>query len=189
MTIKTANENETPNLLAQRAADSAPSRAALAEATAKLESLRLQRNAASAVLESLEKEASVGAAEMIERAKALIKKGEVPTLITPDELRQARQALRTIEGAIPIQDRDVQALMFSVCREVRRNLRPCRQRIIVRIAAAIKELEAAAKEEDEVVSVVSRAGVNAALVGYLQIPELSVMKAWLSAMRAEGYDF
>ena len=181
----------TPNPLqeAQRAADSAPSRTALAEATTKLESLRLQRNKASAVLEALEKEASVGAAEMIERARALIKKGEVPTLITPDELRQARQALRTIEGAIQIQERDSQSVMFSVCREVRRNLRPCRQRIIVRIAAAIKELHAAAKEEDEVLSVVSRAGVNVALVGYLQIPELSVMEAWLSAMRAEGYEF
>jgi multidrug resistance efflux pump len=180
-----------PNLLqeAQRAADSAPSRAALAEATAKLESLRLQRNKASAVLEALEKEASVGAAEMIERAKALIKKGEVPSLITPDELRQARQALRTIEGAIQIQERDSQSVMFSVCGEVRRNLRPCRQRIIVRIAAALRQLEAAAKEEDEVLSVVNRAGVNVALVGYLQIPDLGGAKAWLSACKSEGYEF
>src|ERR1017187_10557512 len=180
---------ETPIQEAQRAADSAPSRAALAEATAKLESLRLQRNKASAVLEALEKEASVGAAEMIERAKALIKKGEVPSLITPDELRQARQALRTIEGAIQIQEREeVQALMFSVCREVRRNLRPCRQRIIARVAAALTELEAAAKENDEVVSVVSRAGVNATLVGYLQVPDLGGAKAWLSACKSEGYE-
>jgi hypothetical protein len=78
--------------------------------------------------------------------------------------------------------------MFSVCREVRRNLRPCRQRIIVRIAAALKELEAAAKEEDEVVSVVSRAGVNASLVGYLQVPDLGGAKAWFSACKSEGYE-
>lgn len=131
----------------------------------------------------------MGAAEMIERARALIKKGEVPTLITPDELRQARQALRTIEGAIQIQERDSQSVMFSVCREVRRNLRPCRQRIIVRIAAALRQLEAAAKEEDEVLSVVNRAGVNVALVGYLQIPDLGGAKAWLSACKSEGYEF
>ena len=179
---------ETPNLLqeAQRAADSAPTRTALAEATAKLESLYLRRNEVSIALAALEKAA---VEESAEHTKALLKKGEIPKFAISDDMRQARLVLRVVQDAIPIQDRQVQSVMASVCREVRRNLRPCRQRIIVRIAAAIKELQAAAREDNEVSSVVNRAGVNVALVGFLQIPELSVMEAWLHAMRAEGYEF
>src|ERR1017187_9388438 len=139
---------ETPNLLqeAQRAADSAPSRAALAKATAKLESLHLRRNEVSTALAALKKEA---VEESAEHTKALLEKGEIPTFVVSDEMRQARLVLRVVQDAIPIQEREVQSLMFSVCREVRRNLRPCRQRIIVRIAAALSDLEQAAKEEAE----------------------------------------
>jgi hypothetical protein len=176
---------ETPNQEAQRAADSAPSRAALAEATAKLESLRLRANEVSTTLAVLKKEA---VEESAEHTKALLEKGEIPTFVVSEEMRQARLVLRVVQDAIPIQEREVQALMFLVCREVRRNLRPCRQGIIARVAAALKELEAAAKENDEVVSVVSRAGVNATLVGYLQVPDLGGAKAWLSACKSEGYE-
>ena len=176
-----------PNLLqeAQRAADSAPTRTALAEATAKLESLHLRRNGVSTALEKLKKEA---VEESAEHTKALLEKGEIPTFVVSEEMRQARLVLRVVQDAIPIQEREVQALMFLVCREVRRNLRPCRQGIIARVAAALKELEAAAKENDEVVSVVSRAGVNATLVGYLQVPDLGGAKAWFSACKSEGYE-
>jgi hypothetical protein len=167
---------------------SAPSRANLSTANAKLELLRQQRNEASAAAVALEKQASVGAVEMIERAKELIKKGEVPVLVTPDELRQARQALRIIEGAVQIQEREARSLAACLSGEVRRGLRPFRQRLVVRVAAALKELEAAAKEDLEAVSVVGRAGADAAQVGYLQIPEpMGGAQVWLSAYRSDGY--
>lgn len=167
---------------------SAPSRANLSTESAKLESFRLQRNEASAALVALEKQASVGAVEMIERAKDLIKKGEMPVLITPDELRQARQGLRVIEEAVQIQERHVRSLAVSLSGEVRRALRPFRQRLVERVAVALKELEAAAKEDAEAVSVVGRAGADAAMVGYLQIPVvLGGAQAWLPAYRNEGY--
>src|ERR1039458_6873439 len=126
--MKTAIETPNlPNLLqeAQRAADSAPSRAALAEATAKLESLHLRRNEVSIALAALEKAA---VEESSEHTKALLKKGEIPTFVISDEMRQARLVLRVVQDAIPIQDRQVQSVMVSVCREVRRTLRPCKRR-------------------------------------------------------------
>ena len=184
---------ETPNLqreLEQMVA-SAPARANLLAANTKLESLRLQRNEASAALVALEKEASVGAAEMIERAKTLIKEGRAPTLITPDELRQARQAVRTIEGAIQIQEREARALTLCLAGEVRRALRPFRQRLVMRIAVALKELVAVAREDAEALSVIGKSGGDVTSVGYFPVPGLNVgggAEGWLSDRRAEGYE-
>jgi len=183
---------ETPNLQQelQQMVASAPSRASLSTANAKLESLRLQRNEALAAVVALEKQASVGAVEMIERAKELIKKGEVPALVTPDELRQARQVLGIIEGAVQIQEREARSLAVCLAGEVRRALRPFRQRLVARIAVALGELEAAAMEDVAAVSVVGRAGADATAVGYLTVPEISISggaEAWRLALRAEGY--
>src|ERR1035441_3385627 len=91
---------ETPNQEAQGAADSAPSRAALAEATAKLESLRLRANEVSTTLAVLKKEA---VEESAEHTKALLEKGEIPTFVVSDEMRRARLVLRIVRDAIPIQ--------------------------------------------------------------------------------------
>jgi hypothetical protein len=172
----------------QQMVASAPSRAGLSAANAKLESLRLRRNEASATVVSLEKQASVSAAEVIERAKELIQRGEIPVFFDPDELRRARQALRVIEEAVQIQEREVLSLAVGLSVEVRRALRPFRQRLIDRVVVALAELESAAKADAEAVSVVSRAGADAALIGSLMLPGiLGGSHAWTLAQGNDGY--
>jgi len=180
-------KTETPNLQQemQRLVVAAPSSSKLAEATAKLESLRLQRSGVSAEVAALEKEATV---ESAERVSALLREGKTPQFVTSDELRQARRNMGVINDALLIQEREVRQLVASLSIEVRRNLKQFRQPLVARAAMALKALEAVRREEGEIVSAAGRAGADTNFLGHLQIPEPFGWEAWLSATRTAGYE-
>jgi len=176
----------------QRLVAEAPSSVKLAEATAKLESLRLQRQDFSTVLAALEKEAAITFEEHARgRAEALAKNREMPKFVLGTELHQARISMGVIDSAIQIKQRDVQELRACVSGEVRRSLKTYRRPLIERAAAALKALGAVTTEDAEVIAAAGKAGCDTAFIGHLQIPDLNIAggaEAWLSARRAEGYE-
>jgi hypothetical protein len=191
--MKTTITTETPTLQQemQRLVAEAPSSVKLAEATAKLESLRLQCQKFSTVLAALEKEAAITFQEHAKaRAAALLENREMPKLVLGTDLYQARTDMRVIDNAIQIQQRDVQGLRACLSGEVCRSLKVYRRPLIERALVALKELGAVAAEDADVILAAGRAGCDTAFIGHLQIPDLSMMgvaEAWLSARRAEGY--
>jgi len=152
----------------------------------------LQRQEFSTVLAALEKEAAITIEEHARaRAEALVKNREMPKFVLGTELHQARISMGVIDGAILIQQRDVQGLRACVSGEVRRSLKTYRRPLIERAAAALKALGAVTTEDAEVIAAAGKAGCDTAFIGYLQIPDLNIAggaEAWISARRAEGYE-
>lgn len=173
---------------ARLAVASAPSLAGLTAAVAKLESLRIQRDGISAEVAALEKQAS--SPDFPDRVQKFLNGDEKPSFVANEKVLQARLTLAAADDAIRIQEREVQSLLVRVSVEARNNLRSVRQELILRVAGALKELEAVAKEDVELVSAAGAAGASAALLGYIGTPDTSIFggaEGWLSARRAEGY--
>jgi hypothetical protein len=193
-TISETKTAETPSLQQEmrRLVESSPSYAKLAEATAKQESLGLQRQKFSAVLAALEKDAAATFQEHAKaQAEALLENREMPRLVLSADLHQARANMRVIDDAIQIQQRDVQGLRACVSGDVRRSLKTYRRPLIERAAAALKALGVVTTEDAEVIAAAGKAGCDTAFIGHLQIPDFNIAggaEAWLSARRAEGYE-
>jgi hypothetical protein len=197
----TTTKIETPTLQqeVQRAWAAAPSRPDLEDARRRMSDLDAQRAKFAAEVDRLwsdlkaGKDPAVRVADMIagnvaSSAAAMVAGSELVRM-----LRSNQDHLAVVEQAQRLYRTTLQALEFSVAREVLNNLRPVLQRMVARAAAALRELWAAADEWPALLNEVRAGGVP--MAGFTMDPPISPLSAsgrtdaaWLAAVRAQGYE-
>jgi hypothetical protein len=170
----------------------APSRGPLATAKQKAAELGAKRDTAAAEIAELAKDQDAGRDLPASRAKDLLAGKEVLDTKMSDATWAARRRLAVIEEAMGIQARTIRELRERLSREVNLALRPIRQPLVTRIAAALKELRLAATEETLVLETLTGDEVDMGFIDRLTFApvgsDCAFDAGWLNGRKFEGYE-
>jgi len=173
----------------KQAIESAPSYAPLTAARTKLEGLRAKASGESETIDRLAGELAKGQQDVNARAKDLLAGRPVADTAISDSLQAARRRLEVLQSAIQLQTRTVRELETALSGEANATLKKLRQPIASRMAAALRELRAAAAEDAAIGTAVGQYRVNGGdQIAFVPVSAESAWDTqWLNSMRAQGY--
>jgi hypothetical protein len=188
-TSAVADKKNDVMLEVQLAACNAPSYEALNRATDKLASLNTVAGDEQEIIDRLAKQQESGADDKAERARALLDGKAVADTAIKETIAAAYRRLGVVKEAIAIQTRVVQVLQAQHGGEVNTAIKKSRQPLVSRMAAALKELRAAAADDAEIVTALAKHGIRGGdSIVFIPVSAYSAQdEQWLRGMRAMNY--
>jgi hypothetical protein len=173
---------------AKRAIETSPSYGPLKTAKEKLDDMTRKADHETEEVGRLVDERASGKSDTSERATDLLEGKAIADKSIDESLHAARRRLVIIREALAIQTRKVRDLEVKLSGEANAALRKLRQPLVDRMATALKELRAAAQEDGQICSELSRHRIiGGDRISFSPVGEMAFDLRWKNGVEAQGY--